>query len=385
MPDIQAQTPDGVTHSFPNGTPDDVIDRVIKQHIQNAPYTEAGAAANPPKPDQLKGSPLATRIGMEQAEEPSNEAIGKATGLIGAAVPLAVSPVTTAGAMAGGAIGAPIVSGGARKVVGALGGGQGAQETAGTLGGYGGLLLGGALGGGAVNAMEGLPEEVSVGGVKLKVPSWMRPNPSGQVNGGVGAPFPASPTPEETLDRAVKAGTASKLPTRMPKPAAPPVTPMTQSPNYDQYAAARDAARETAKNANINRPGWTTRLPDRISRTTGAGGEVGAGKVPAVNVIPEPRPTLPADRPGSQWSVKRTTGLVPAAKRGVPGAGDVLQNLSKVIYEPREGVGYPGPRPETPPELSGVGGQPAPLDLQPRLWVLPLKPLSKGSLMVEIH
>lgn len=31
--DIQAQTPDGVIHSFPAGTPDDVIDRTVKLHL----------------------------------------------------------------------------------------------------------------------------------------------------------------------------------------------------------------------------------------------------------------------------------------------------------------------------------------------------------------
>jgi hypothetical protein len=52
MPDIHAQTADGVTHSFPDGTPDDVVDKVIKRYVstqgQKVP-SESEALASPPK------------------------------------------------------------------------------------------------------------------------------------------------------------------------------------------------------------------------------------------------------------------------------------------------------------------------------------------------
>lgn len=64
-----------------------------------------------------------------------------------------------------------------------------------------------------------------------------------------------------------------------------------------------------------------------------------------VSVYPEPREPLPEDRPGAMWSIKRKSILPGAAMRGAPGAGDVLRNLGQpIIYTPREGVGYPGPK-----------------------------------------
>lgn len=48
MPDIQARTADGVIHSFPDGTPDDVVDKAIKSYISSIPPTEAQANAKPP-------------------------------------------------------------------------------------------------------------------------------------------------------------------------------------------------------------------------------------------------------------------------------------------------------------------------------------------------
>jgi hypothetical protein len=77
---------------------------------------------------------------------------------------------------------------------------------------------------------------------------------------------------------------------------------------------------------------------------------------PDTSVIPEPRAPLPSDRPGAMWSIGRETELPAAAQRGAPGAGDVLQNLNKpVIYTPKEGVGYPGPRQEA--NLSDLAGE----------------------------
>lgn len=63
MPDIQATTPDGVIHSFPDGTPDDVVDKAIKGYLAGAAVpTEKSAAAHPlleppPKPPGVLGRP----------------------------------------------------------------------------------------------------------------------------------------------------------------------------------------------------------------------------------------------------------------------------------------------------------------------------------------
>lgn len=52
MPDIEAHTPDGTIHSFPDGTPDDVVDKVVKEYIstkaQKVP-SESEALARPPQ------------------------------------------------------------------------------------------------------------------------------------------------------------------------------------------------------------------------------------------------------------------------------------------------------------------------------------------------
>jgi predicted nucleic acid-binding Zn-ribbon protein len=45
MPDIEAHTPDGVVHSFPDGTPDAVIDKVIKGYLSDSLTKQTQAAA----------------------------------------------------------------------------------------------------------------------------------------------------------------------------------------------------------------------------------------------------------------------------------------------------------------------------------------------------
>jgi hypothetical protein len=91
-----------------------------------------------------------------------------------------------------------------------------------------------------------------------------------------------------------------------------------------------------------------------INEPKPAAGEVGsAGTAPSPEVMhfPEPRALQPGDKPGSMYSIPRDE-LTGAAQRGAPGAGDVLRNINKpIIYTPREGVGYPGPRTEPPPTL----------------------------------
>lgn len=73
------------------------------------------------------------------------------------------------------------------------------------------------------------------------------------------------------------------------------------------------------------------------------------GERNGVNILPEPREAMPGDKPGAMWSAGREDVLPAAARRGTPGAGDVLRNIGQpVLYLPREGVGFPGPRVATP-------------------------------------
>lgn len=98
-----------------------------------------------------------------------------------------------------------------------------------------------------------------------------------------------------------------------------------------------------------NPPGWSVPIPNRMPRVVPPRENPLAVKPapePSVSVIPEPRAELAGDRPGAAWSLKRVQGkdLQEAAQRGLPGAGDVLSQQRPIIYEPREGTGYPAPR-----------------------------------------
>jgi hypothetical protein len=76
------------------------------------------------------------------------------------------------------------------------------------------------------------------------------------------------------------------------------------------------------------------------------------GERNGVNILPEPREAMPGDKPGAMWSVGREDVLPAAARRGAPGAGYVLRNTGQsIIYLPREGVGFPGPRVATPESI----------------------------------
>lgn len=162
------------------------------------------------------------------------------------------------------------------------------------------------------------------------------------VKQGIASKLPTRiPKPNDPVLQAVREGRASKLPTRIPEP---PVTPMTESPYYDDFTAARSVAKENANTKVMNQPVWAESLPGRVPRPNGGAlGRVGGN--PDVGVYPEPREPLPQDKPGVMYSVKRGTVLPESAKRGAPGAADVLKNIGKpVLFEPKEGTGYSGAR-----------------------------------------
>src|SRR5208337_1182372 len=45
MPDIRANAPDGTVHNFPDGTPDEVVDRVMKNYITSKSQAQVTPAA----------------------------------------------------------------------------------------------------------------------------------------------------------------------------------------------------------------------------------------------------------------------------------------------------------------------------------------------------
>ncbi len=117
-------------------------------------------------------------------------------------------------------------------------------------------------------------------------------------------------------------------------------------------------------------PGPFSKLPARVpagARTDplATGPSTAPAKSPSgVSLFPEPRNPMPWDKPGAMWSVGREKTLPQAAQRGAPGAADVLRNTGKpIIYTPKEGVGYPGPRPNVQPPAE-VPQKPMPWETQ---------------------
>lgn len=140
----------------------------------------------------------------------------------------------------------------------------------------------------------------------------------------------------------------------IPDPNAPtaiPARPIPKGTNYGQFLenqklAAKIPPPEPPLGSPEN-PGWHSKIPNRMPAKIAGPEGAAASKIaaPQVTVLPEPRQPMPGDRPGAMWSVGREDVLPGAARRGTPGAGDVLRNIGEpIIYTPREGVGYPGPR-----------------------------------------
>jgi hypothetical protein len=145
-------------------------------------------------------------------------------------------------------------------------------------------------------------------------------------------------------------------PPRSIKPLRPVAGPATPTPS--QWEASRQPP------VDETLAGQPTFGPESKTSRLGTGGGEGLREDSDVSVFPEPREPLPGDRPGAMWSVGREEVLPESAGRGAPGAGDVLRNIGKpIIYTPREGVGYPGPRrlgetPSEPPQGNSSPGVP---------------------------
>jgi hypothetical protein len=160
-----------------------------------------------------------------------------------------------------------------------------------------------------------------------------------------------------------------------PKKAAPvaetiPAQSLTESPNYPQILAGRALARQQARAVlmpkNLPKPEPSMLTGTLTSAPSSFTGELPSApaelpKPPAM--IPKPAATsslrsgvlrVPEPTGGDpRWmaSIKRP-GLLPAALQGREGAAAQLQNLGRtVLFEPRGGVGYPGPR-LSPPSLT---------------------------------
>lgn len=153
MPDIQTQSADGVTHSFPDGTKPEVIDRVMKQYAQSKSIPGApNGLPEVPKPQvNMQGSNLAHAVSAPKlsmqpglpaaAQVPENATAMNRGAIVGG---LLTNPAATVGALGGSYAGGELGRGTAE----ALGAGERGQN----ISELGGSLLGGAAGGFAGNA-----------------------------------------------------------------------------------------------------------------------------------------------------------------------------------------------------------------------------------------
>jgi hypothetical protein len=207
MPDITAQTPDGTSHVFPDGTPDEVIDKAMKQHMQSIPSPEAVAAVNPIKePQPLAGkmeeSPLAPsyRSWKPLTREQSNSGnTGAAAGVMGAAAILNPATAIRSGlkSLAGSQVGK---YGG--RAIGHLVGGQSGAETGEKWGEYAGAAVGPFVSGRSfaklpfVGRMVATPEDIAANRVEQQVATR-----AAQVKAGLRKPPEGYPSVESPANR----------------------------------------------------------------------------------------------------------------------------------------------------------------------------------------
>jgi hypothetical protein len=133
------------------------------------------------------------------------------------------------------------------------------------------------------------------------------------------------------------------------RPIADAVLPTrTIEPPAQKIAAAREQMYNDLARARVNRGIQQDRL-DRAGRLSAVSPATGEA-IPEGRVLhlPEPNEPMPGEKPGTMYSVKRKTVLLPAAQRGKAGAADVLRDQGQpMIIIPKE-AGYPGPRVERP-------------------------------------
>ncbi len=91
---IEAQTPDGASHQFPDGTPPEVVDKAIQSYVAEHPQPKAAAgggeygyAAAPPEPEKPPPPSLHARPTPEGAAAAAQNraAVGEAVGRVGSA------------------------------------------------------------------------------------------------------------------------------------------------------------------------------------------------------------------------------------------------------------------------------------------------------------
>ena len=342
------------------------IQKAYIDHVNGGTHGERTAALTPPtapKPSMNKVEPLTGgQVTPEEEQSIENRGASARNNMITPVTNAASVIMPTAGAaemgagraartvggsLVGGAVGAPVGSAGARRLVGAFGASPQTQDTAGTVGAVAGGLLGAA--GGGYEGYKGLPEETTIAGTKFNTPSWLRKSPF-EPSEGYSNPLGPDKGEFEAQHEAQlqDQGKLAKLPNRVKPPfeQKPPLPQRAYAEmNQDitkgrqERAAARDTAHEDLAQARMRRG----REQERIDE-----GAPVEGSSQRVTKVPEPNPVPPGENPNNQQSVPRRTTLVQNAKRGKEGAGLQLNQIhGPVLYEPK-GTGYSGVREQVP-------------------------------------
>lgn len=173
--------------------------------------------------------------------------------------------------------------------------------------------------------------------------------------------------PTEIPGKVVKAAVNKAI----PDPYSPPERPFLgpDTPTRSQFALSQKIAGEQAPPApepelgSPENPGFMSKLPSRLPQ--GLRGDPFSPRPVSVSealrqaapddvaVVPDERPAVAGDRPGSAWSLTRTEGLPEAAQRGQPGAINVLRQLKPTVVTPRSG-GFDSPNMQALRESLGI-------------------------------
>lgn len=263
--DIQAQTADGVIHSFPAGTSPQAMDAAIRMYTTNLQAHNQLASTSMNKVDPITGG----QVTPQQEQDINNRAASVQNNLhtpvtnaslIYAAPILGATPLASLGKFASSAGTGLLGAGAGRFAARELGGGEDAQDAAGFAGGMLGSIAG----------YHEPPARVGFGRFSVGVPDYLRPAGAAQeAQQSIGAfmnrgykPAPVSPeplSPNYTATNAVR-----DTPFTLPSPSASAVSATTSTPV--QYAGAGSVTSgETAMNGSVARPaGSLIKTPDEL-------------------------------------------------------------------------------------------------------------------------
>lgn len=304
--DIQAQTADGVIHSFPAGTSPQAMDAAIRMYTTNLQAHNQLASTSMNKVDPITGG----QVTPQQEQDINNRAASVQNNLhtpvtnaslIYAAPILGATPLASLGKFASSAGTGLLGAGAGRFAARELGGGEDAQDAAGFAGGMLGSIAG----------YHEPPARVGFGRFSVGVPDYLRP---------AGAAQEAQQSIGAFMNRGYK-------------PA--PVSPEPLSPNYTATNAVRDTpftlpapsgASSTTTGSSSVRYG---ELPEQIDPLAQAVKNRTAAYLPT-RMPTQPEPTPQVD-PLAQAVKNRTAAYLPTRMPAPPEVPEAIDPLASAV------------------------------------------------------